>query len=564
MRTKYFKTLGQLSMQKISYLIIFLIIMQAYQTAGAQNKTANKPKVKLVLQLTVDQLRGDMIHKFESRFTDNGFKYLMNNGVVFTDAEYIHAITKTAPGHSTLATGTIPAIHGIVGNDWYDVKNEKMINNCEDQNYSIFYEDKSSGKSPRNLKVSTTADEISIATNGKAKVFGVSVKDRGAIYLAGFSGKAFWFTNKTGGFTSSTYYYNSLPQWVSEWNGLNKVDDFYDKGWKLLGNKASYIYTDEEYNKYEYSREGLGNNFPHTFNKLSKEKFYEYLPYTPYGDLLTLDFVEELISNEDIGKDNVVDYLSISFSCTDYIGHLFGPNSMEYEDQILNLDKVLSKLFTYIYQHVGLENTLITLSADHGVCESPEFLKDQKIPSGVLETDKLVEAANKFGRDSLKLNFDIIARNVPPYLYMDLKKLTRSDYKLKDIEEKLADLISNQPGVYKVYTSYQLENGLDQTDEINQCVLNSYYKGRSGQLYVVGDPGWYVAGTIEGRDNAASHGTPWTYDRFVPLLFGGADIKHKIVSDPVGPQDIAPTICDFLDIKPPSGTIGKSLLNYIK
>ncbi len=546
------------------FLILLLISFQFTNSVNAQNIPAEKSKIKLVLQLTVDQLRGDMFNKFENNLTNSGFKYLLKNGAEFTNAKYIHAITKTAPGHATLATGSFPAIHGIVNNDWYDSKIGKMTYSCEDKNYSVFDDDDKLGRSPNKLKASTTADEIFISNDGKSKIFGVSVKDRGAIYLAGFSGKAFWFSKKNGHFTSSTYYYDSLPDWVKQWNDLNQADVYYEKNWNLLLDKTAYQYTDEDYNKYEYSREGLGNDFPHKFDKLSKEKFYEYIPYTPYGDKLTLSFAERLIEIEDIGKDDIVDYLSISFSCTDYIGHLFGPNSMEYEDQILNLDKVLSELFNYIDEHVGLESTLIILSADHGVCESPEFLKDRKITTGILEMDNLVDAGNKFGRDSLELNFDVIHNEVTPYFYLDSKKIADTKYSSDEIENKLANYLTKFPGVYKVFTSAEMEKGHFQTHDIGQYVVNAYYKGRSGQLYVVGDPNWYVTGSAERRDNSATHGTPWTYDRFVPLLFGGAGIAHSEIHNTVGPQDIAPSICDFLKIKIPSGAVGNSLLKYLK
>ncbi|RMD50009.1 MAG: alkaline phosphatase family protein, partial [Ignavibacteria bacterium] len=322
-------------MRKINKAIILLTLISFTLSFAKGEKKEN---VKLVLQLTVDQLRGDVIDKYKSSFTEDGFYYLLNNGANFTNAHYIHSMTKTAPGHSTLSTGSTPSKHGIVNNDWFEKKDDVQVYSCEDHNSEILGEADKLGRSPKRLMSPTLSDKIA-EHNEKSKVFGISVKDRGAILMAGHKGKAFWYSKNSGGFVTSKYYYSGYPDWVQSFNQQKLVDTYYEKGWDLIYTRDKYQFADKDKNNYEKTLPELGYTFPHKFIKMRKKKFYADLPYSPWGDRLTYEFAKALIKNEKLGKDDVVDYLSISFSCTDYIGHLFGPNTLEYEDQILNLDK---------------------------------------------------------------------------------------------------------------------------------------------------------------------------------------------------------------------------------
>lgn len=540
---------------------LFKIIIVVTLTALTVTCFAQKPKVKLVLQITVDQLRGDIVDKYKSSFTKDGFFYLLDNGMNFIDAHYIHSMTKTAPGHSTLSTGATPSEHGIVNNDWYEREQNRQVYSCEDHSSKILGEENDKlGRSPVRLMAPTLSDKISEA-NPKSKVFGISVKDRGAILMAGHKGKAFWYSHNNGSFVTSKYYYDKYPKWVENFNNRKLTDAYYKKGWQLIYTKDKYQFADADKNNYEKTLPELGFTFPHLYNNITKEKFYSLIPYSPWGDRYTYEFAKELILNEKLGADNDVDYLSISFSCTDYIGHLFGPNSLEYEDQILNLDKTLSDLFRFIDNKIGLENVLIVLSADHGVCETPEYLQEQGIESSVLSSKIIVERLNEYGRKELGFDFDAVKHTVTPYIYLNEKKISEQGIDLCETEKLLAREAEKIEGVYKIYTECEIESGNLPDDDISRKVKNAYYKGRSGDLYIINKPNWFLAWNPTGRKNAATHGSPWSYDTFVPLIFTGPGIEHKTIDKPAGPHDIAATIADYLGIPAPEKSAGRSLLN---
>lgn len=541
-------------MQK-TYRTILTALLLIIVTSCSQ-----KPKVKLVLQITVDQLRGDVIDRYKKNFTDGGFNYLLNNGKVFTDAHFIHAITKTAPGHSTLSTGATPALHGVINNDWFDKEKHREVYSCEDHDSHILGDSNDTrGRSPKNLLAPTLGDNL-IASNSKSKVFGISVKDRGAILMAGHSGKAFWFSNKKGGFATSKYYYDDYPEWLKNWNGSKLLDEYYKNGWNLIYTKDKYEFGDKDETSYERTLPELGKTFPHGFQNISKEKFYSILPFSPWGDRFTYEFAKELIANEQLGADDDVDYLSISFSCTDYIGHLFGPNTLEYEDQIFNLDKTLSDLFAYIDENIGLDNVLIVLSADHGVCDTPEFLIEQGQKSGILSTKEIVIKLNSYTREKYDISFDAVLSAIPPDIYLDEEKLKENNIDICSLEKELSEVGGQIDGVYKIYTDCGIVNKAYSDDELFPMIENSYFKGRSGNLYIVNDKNWYLAWDTNTRRNAATHGSPWEYDTYVPLIFCGSGIQPQMLDTQAGPHDIAPTIADYIGIPAPAKSVGKSLL----
>jgi len=521
---------------------------------------STKRKPKLILQITVDQLRGDMIKKYKSNFHDDGFLYLLNNGTSFTNAHYIHAITKTAPGHATLATGSTPSKHGIINNNWYSRKTHHLVYSCQDSASKILDNLSSEiGRSPKNLIAETFSDKVH-KQNPKSKIFGISTKDRGAIMLAGHFGKAFWYSKKTGGITTSQYYYNKYPKWVSDWNKNKLFNRYYKNGWNLIYNKDRYQNYDVDSNNYERTLPGLGHKFPHSFKNLSLPNFYKLLPYSPWGDRLTFEFAKSLIETQKLGIDENVDYLSISFSSTDYIGHLFGPNSLEYEDQIYNLDKTLSDLFKFIDKKIGLQNVLIVLSADHGVSESPEYLIQNGKKSGVVSAVDIRKRINEFGKKNLKLKNDLVEALIPPYIYLNESLIKKSNLSIKYVENALLPVAEKSPGVYKAFAANKiLEDNFGSSDSIEAMVKNSYFAGRSGNLYIVNKPHWFFSYNPKTRENTATHGSPWAYDRFVPIIFAGHGIAHQTITKLVGPQDIAPTLSKLIGIPAPSQSVGKPL-----
>ena len=351
----------EFKMNRILAIVSSVVLCYATTALG---QIKNAPTPKLVLQITIDQLRGDMPMTVYDQLGDGGFRYLYEQGIVYENAHHRHANTETVVGHTTLATGSDPADHGMIGNIWFDKELNRVVYNIEDDRYPLIGEEggvdknieldptqkiaSTDGRSPSTILVTTFSDELALSTNGKSKIFGVSVKDRGAVTLAGHSGKAFWFSKAKGEFVTSTYYYDDYPQWVKEWNEKKYPLKYAGTNWELMHNKSTYAYGDYDDMPYETNLPGYGIVFPHPFGDAENGYFTTFLTLSPVGDELTLNFAKELLVKEDLGKDEITDYLSISFSSTDYVGHVFGPNSLESEDNLLRLDKTLADLFDFV------------------------------------------------------------------------------------------------------------------------------------------------------------------------------------------------------------------------
>ena len=343
----------------------------------ATGAVAENPK--LVVQITVDQLRGDMPWRYYDRFGKGGFRYLMDSGTSFSNAHYKHATTFTAVGHAALFTGGNAAQHGLAGNDWYDQESGERVYCVEDPDNPLIgkkpsAKTKHKGTSPRNLTSSTTGDELVLASGGASRVFSVSIKDRGAILPGGQLGKAFWYSSSSGKFVSSTYYYDAYPAWAAAWNKADHAGKYQTGTWNLKEAKSKYVYGDADDRPSEKGYKHLKATFPHKLGNKKKKSFYKALRFTPMGDMVTLDFVKELMKQEKVGQGGATDMLAVSFSATDYLGHAYGPNSLEYEDNMLRMDSLLADFFAYIDKTVGLSKTLIVLSSDHGVDAVPESL----------------------------------------------------------------------------------------------------------------------------------------------------------------------------------------------
>jgi predicted AlkP superfamily pyrophosphatase or phosphodiesterase len=359
----------------------------------ANAKQQERPK--LVLEIVVDQLRGDMPAMVLDRCGSGGFRYLTEKGVWYKNAHHPHANTETIVGHVTLSTGAYPSRHGMVGNVWFDAEKDRLVYNIEDPDYAATgglgardmdsevdasQVSKTEGRSPKTIVTTTFSDEMSLFYGPKAKIFAVSGKDRGAVAMAGHMGKAFWYSTNNGQFASSTYYYKEFPGWVRKWNEQKKADAYYEKHWELSRPKSTYKNSFQDDRPYENPHDlgGYGKVFPHPFGDKDNKYYYTLLMASPIVDELTVDFAKALVQNEKLGQDSVPDYLAISLSGTDYVGHLFGPASLESEENLLRLDRTLADLFDFIDKTVGLESTLIVLSADHGTPEAPEYMAEKK------------------------------------------------------------------------------------------------------------------------------------------------------------------------------------------
>jgi len=560
-------------------LIVGLTSTCALQSAIAANTEPlghKKTTPKLVLQITIDALRGDLPTRYYDRLGENGFRYLLDGGTVFADAHHGHANTETIVGHTTLATGAHPSAHGMIGNVWYDRTKGRTVYNIEDDNYKLLTAGagvdqdveidstqkaaKSDGRSPSAIMVTTFGDELAIHTAGRAKVFAVSVKDRGAVSMAGHAGKAFWFSKANGEFVTSNYYYDNYPEWVTQWNEKQLAFTYSGKSWNLLNSQDSYLFGDADDRPWETDLAGFGITFPHSFGKGDGKYFTTLLTLSPAGDQLTLDFAKALISNEQLGKDDVPDFLGVSFSTTDYVGHMFGPSSLESEDNILQLDQTLAELFSFIDENVGLENTLIVLSADHGTPEVPGYLQELGIQAGFVEPkswDKqpaLTELKKQFGVDK-----DLIVGYDHPYVYLNHEVIKKNKLNQAEVEKALAKQLVQFEGIAQAVSSSDLRGANLPDTPINHSILNNFNPNRSGDIYIVFEPHWFIR-DFDGLEVSCTHGSPWSYDTYVPIIFGGMDIPAQRVVRRVQVVDIAATLATYMGTKPPSGSAGVPLI----
>jgi predicted AlkP superfamily pyrophosphatase or phosphodiesterase len=401
--------------------------------AVASASAAEKPR--LILQITVDQLRGDLPTRYYDRLGEGGFRYLWESGIVYRDAHHEHANTETIVGHTTLATGAHPATHGMVGNLWFDRQTGLTTYNVEDPNYRLLTKGasvdanteidptqraaRSEGRSPAAILVTTFGDELRSTSGGKAKVIGVSVKDRGAIAMAGHAGTAYWFSKASGEFVTSSYYLDRYPDWVNVFNEAGPAQRFANTQWQLLHDKDSYLFGSSDDRSWETDVGGFGRVFPHSFGDGTSPYFTTWLTLSPAGDEVVLDFAKKALVEEQLGGDEVTDFLSVSFSSTDYVGHVFGPSSLEAEDNILRLDRTLADLLAFVDAEVGLDNTLVVLSADHGGPDTPGYLNSLKIPAGYVDPDSWDKAA---AIERIKARFGIEGQLVETYAHPYLKE----------------------------------------------------------------------------------------------------------------------------------------------
>jgi predicted AlkP superfamily pyrophosphatase or phosphodiesterase len=399
-------------MKKIACLISFYsLFLLASFSQTTTKPVAQDARPKLVVGIVVDQMRWDFLYRYYDRYSKGGFKRLMNDGFNCENTFIPYTPTVTAAGHTCIYTGSVPAIHGVVGNGWYDYIEKREMYCSEDKSVQSVGTTNDNGKmSPKNMLTTTICDELKLATNFKSKVIGIAIKDRGAILPAGHSADAaYWYDSKTGSFISSSYYFKELklPKWVQDFNASNTVTNYYLKNWNTLYPINTYLQSDADTNNYESAPFGDDQKkFPYNLKRFADKKDFGKIRSTPYGNSMTFDFAKAALINEQLGKDSITDFLAVSFSSTDYIGHAFGPNSIEIEDTYLRLDKDLEAFLIFLDKQVGKNNYTLFLSADHGVAHVPGFLEKHKLPNGGVvgsESEKKLNAflKDKFGADSL-------------------------------------------------------------------------------------------------------------------------------------------------------------------
>jgi len=522
-----------------------------------------------VLQLTVDGLRADLLTRSVDHLGAGGFRYLLDNGVLFANAHYQHANTETIVGHATLATGAQPSEHGMVGNVWYDARADALSYNVEDpQHLPLAVRAgasageqvdpaqrlaRTSGRSPQSLLAETVADKLLKFNAGRSKVFGISGKDRSAIAMAGHAGKAFWMSTDSGDFVTTTYYYDAYPSWVATWNAERKAKRLAEGVWALLDDRASYAMAHQDDRSYESDLHGYGRVFPHRFGRSDSKLLYTQVLASPHGDALLADFAKLLVVSESLGEDSIPDYLSISFSGVDAVNHFFGPASLETEDMLRQLDRTLADLLSFIDRRVGLEHTLIVLSADHGMAEIPEYVSSMGIPAGRLLPAAIIEAARRLGREAFGLD-DVVKFYYRPFLYLRAEQIEASGLGVETVREKLARLLTSVPGIHAAVTPSRVQQLADRA--LAARIRNSIHRDRAGDIYIVQEPNWF---NFDPGPVVAMHGSPWRYDTHVPVIFAGSRVASGVVYRPIQPADVAPTLAALLGMSPPASAQGTLL-----
>lgn len=538
-------------------LTLLLLLCFSFTVAFAQPPASLRPR--LVVGIVIDQMRWDYLYRYYDRYTDNGaFKRLLRQGFSCENTMIPYLHTVTACGHASIYTGTVPALHGITGNDWWDATINDYHYCTEDTSVKTVGSLTASAgaMSPRAMMVTSVCDELKLATNFKSKVIGIALKDRGGILPAGHSANAaYWYDSKTGNWITSTYYMKSLPAWVNNFNASKLVDSLYAMGWKTL--YPINTYTESTADNVPYENRLFGNSFPYTLSQYAG-KNYNVVMATPHGNTLTTRFAKSVITNEQMGADDITDFLTISYSTPDYVGHSFGPNSIEEEDIFLRLDKELGELLDFLDVKIGNGQYLLFLTADHGAAHAPGFLSANNIPAGHVQLQQLQDSLNvilkeKFGAAELisaAVNYQlVINKQLADSLKLDIKA----------IKQQAIKYALHQPGIKEAIDIATIMQAPLQ-NKIREMIINSYYAGRSGDIQLLYQPQWID----DFEKGGTTHGVWNPYDAHIPLLWYGWNIAAGKLNKEISITDIAPTLSSLLKIQQPSGCTGKVITELIK
>lgn len=536
-------------------LVIFLFIFS--QCLLSQNNSSVKPK--LVVGIVVDQMRNDYIYRYWDRLGDGGFKRLINNGFYFKNAHYNYIPTYTGPGHSSIYTGATPRTHAIIANDWH-IKSTTISNYCVSDTgvKSIGCTNKNGKMSPKNQLSSTIGDELKISTNQMGKVFSIAIKDRSAILPAGHAANgAFWYDEITGNFISSSWYIKELPSWVNAFNNKNFPKVYLTKGWQTLYPISSYSNSLADNNNYEASPvKKAAITFPYNYKDFIEKNDFSIIKSNPYGNTITKDLAISCLINESLGKDNIPDLLCISFSSPDYIGHYYGPRSIEAEDIYLRLDKDIEDLLKTLDEQVGKNNYTIFLTADHGGADVPNHLIDSKIPAGYIKEKYLVTEIKKFLQRSFG-DSSIFENNSNEQIFLDARKINQLNLKTAEVESKLADFLITINGISEAFTSSTLKTQSFYKNDYPTLLQNGYNHKLSGNVCYIYNPAW-----MDYSEKGTTHGAGYNYDTHVPIIFYGNGIKKGNYFQYVSITEIAPTICELLQINQTNGCISDPLNEF--
>ncbi len=519
---------------------------------------------KLVVGVLVDQMRQDYLYRYAETFGEGGFQRLMKDGFYLSNAHYNYLPTYTGPGHASVYTGTTPAIHGITGNEWYDKIQRKTVYCVSDETENtVGSTAPAQGKmSPRQLLTTTITDELKLATGGRAKVISISDKDRGAILPGGhMADAAYWYDETTGRMVTSTFYMKNLPQWVEQFNARKLPDQYLNGMWELVLPQEKYRASGPDNNPYEVKYNGETKNaFPYDLKKLRQANGnYDLLSYTPFSNDLITEMAKAAIDAEKLGADEYTDFLCISYSAPDKQGHRVGPRAVELQDLYIRLDRNLADLLNKLDATVGPGSYLLFLTSDHGVADVPQLLIDRKVPGGYLRSAQLSHQLNELSQQYFQ-GKPVIESVNNGQIYLN-HELFAGDPKSGGVEwmvslEVISNFLLQQPGIAQVFTRSVIRQGNFNEGGLKGMAIRGYHPKRSGDIVVILEPNWLEQGRVAGT----SHGSPYTYDTHVPIIFYGWSIKSGRSSVYHAITDIAPTLSVMLQVAFPSGCTGQPII----
>lgn len=553
------------SVRKSGLLVAATTLLLFQIAVGQATKTSIKPRSlerpKLVVGIVVDQMRYDYLYRYYDKYKEGGLKRLMNEGFNARNNHYHYALTVTAAGHSAVYTGALPAVNGIVGNDWFDKYTGQNVYCTDDKSVAtVGSTNVTVGKmSPKNLLVSTVTDQLRIATNFRSKTIGVAIKDRASILPAGHAANgAYWFDSKTGNFVTSTYYMTELPKWAQDYNAKKMPAEFAKRGWNTLLPIDQYTQSTPDDVAWEGKLSGQAKPvFPHELIGTSGDAF-GVITTSPWGNTMTKEMAIAAIKGENLGKGKETDFLAVSFSTPDRIGHAFGPNSVEQEDNYLKLDMEFAELFNFLDSWTGKGNYTVFLTADHGAMDVPAFWQEHKLPAGLINPTTLTRNIvtglnNAFGEGKYVLSFENYQ------LYFNDSLLTAKKVSVEDAFKVVRSTILPMDGIADVINLRDIGRAPLNTYQL-ELYKNNINAKRSGDLQIVTQPGWFAQSYATGTD----HGTPYNYDTHVPFLLYGWGINKGETLRRTTIADIAPTISALLHILPPSGNVGNPVEEALK
>ena len=540
--------------------LVFIPLFFELQSYG-QASTPGLSRPKLVVGIVVDQMRWDYLYRYYNRYGEGGFKRLINEGFSCENTLINYLPSYTAVGHTCIFTGSVPSIHGIAGNDWTDQLTGKKVYCTDDSTVqTVGAPSAPDGKmSPRNLLVSTITDELRIATNFQSRVVGVSLKDRAAILPAGHAANAaFWLDDASGKFITSTYYMDRLPDWAEKYNNDKNIGWLIADGWKTLYPLSTYTESDADNQPYEGKLSGESAPvFPHDI-KAAYAKSHGSFRSTPFGNTLTLDFARAALDGYQLGHGPATDFLTINCASTDYVGHLFGPNSIEVEDTYLRLDKDLASFFSMLDDKVGRGQWLVFLTADHGAANAVGFMQKHREPADFFSSKNMVDTLDKLIQEKYGISNAIrSAENFQ--IGFDIKRMEEDKWDFNGVKSLVVDFLKKQPGVNYAVDIDRLQDAAI-PEPIKTMITNGYNFKRSGQVEVIFNPGWLETYARTGT----THGAWNPYDTHIPLLFLGWNIHPGSSNTTVHMTDIAPTVAALLHIQMPNGCIGLPITDVIK